>query len=212
MNQRSFSVTIVNLVINGFMADQSVFPSAFVVVFTLLWLPKLLASHMDEWLLHTRHNMLYQRAVSILSLHICGGAASCFEMGNKRHPNLCRLTRYQSSDRGRCCRLQEVANGQPKCKWSCCQCSNSSSNVVLQFSCLSSHTANACWLIQLNLLSILSLESLKSWRKRETRDLWAFPEPSLGQSQPSTGISPHRSQKPALNKDTHTHTHTRTHI
>lgn len=65
------------LMVSG--ADQSVFFSAFVAVITLHWLPKLLASHMDEWLRHTRCNMLYQRAVSVLSLHICGGAAS-FEM------------------------------------------------------------------------------------------------------------------------------------
>lgn len=64
-----------HFVINGFIADQSAFPSAFVVVITLHWLPKLLANHMDEWL-HTIRNMLYQRAVSILSLHKCGGTAS----------------------------------------------------------------------------------------------------------------------------------------
>lgn len=67
------------LLITGLIADHS----AFVVVITPHWLPKLFASHMDEWLLHVQHNMLSQRAVSILSQHICDGTAS-FEMGHAR--------------------------------------------------------------------------------------------------------------------------------
>ncbi len=83
-NLEEQSICSFNLVIDGFIADRSVFPSAFVVLITLHWLPKLLASHMDEWLLHwllhTRHNM---RAVSTLSLHICGATASS-EMGQEK--------------------------------------------------------------------------------------------------------------------------------
>lgn len=80
---------------NGFIAEQSVFPSALVMVIALHWLPKL----MVEWPLHARHNMLYQRAVSLLTLHICGGRAS-FVMGQETSQSLQTLSR-DSSDRGR---------------------------------------------------------------------------------------------------------------
>lgn len=82
------SAAIVHLVMNAFITDQSVFPSAFVVVITQHWLPELLVSHMDEWLLHARHNMLHQCAMSTLSLHICGGTAS-FVLGQEAETSHC---------------------------------------------------------------------------------------------------------------------------
>lgn len=157
------------LVTKCFNTDHSVFPSGFVVVITLHWLPKLLASHMDKWLLHVQHNTLHQRAVSILSQHICDETASV-EIGQETETCLLilfGLTKHQSSDRvqarGSLCSVNITCINKAV--------STEAPALSSKFSCDLFCTADTFWLILLNFLSILVLDSLKSGRKRETRDL-----------------------------------------
>lgn len=98
-NEHMFlSATIVDLVMNGFITDQSVFPSAFVVVITLLGCQSSLSA--------TWTNDYYTPdiicCISLQCQHwVCIFAVEqlplCWDR-KQRHPTVCRLSRYQWSD------------------------------------------------------------------------------------------------------------------